>query len=246
MSELGIVLFALGGFVLGSFAWIVANIQAGRWRPMSDANREGQAAGGPGWLRALKLTADPASTSSTRFLPLMSVAAAVFMAVYLGLLASRRDSVSELLTVAAFAVPLLVILLVDWWTRVIYTNWIAVGTVLALGIAALDGLRSFLDALGGLATGAAVFGGFYILALLLYRDVRVVSLGAGDVLLAAMIGAMTGDFLTAVGTLFYGILLAALGAGLLLLTRRGSQRKALPSGAYLCVGAFIGLALRVW
>ncbi len=46
--------------------------------------------------------------------------------------------------------------------------------------------------------------------------------------------------------LFYGILLAALGAGLLLLTRRGSQRKALPSGAYLCVGAFVGLALQVW
>jgi len=194
----------------------------------------------------MMLTVDLASTRSTRMWPLTWVAVEFFMAVYLGLLASRTDSVADLITVAAFAFPLLVILLVDWWTRVIYTNWIAVGTVLALGVAGLDGLRSFLDALGGLATGAVVFGGFYILALLLYRDVRVVSLGAGDVLLAAMIGAMTGDILAAVGTLFYGILLAALGAGLLLLTRRGSQRKALPSGAYLCVGAFVGLALQVW
>ena len=112
--------------------------------------------------------------------------------------------------------PLLVVLLVDWWTRVIYTNWIAAGVVLALAIAAFDGVRSLLEALAGLAIGAAVFGAFYILALLLYRDVRVVSLGAGDVWLAAMIGAMTGDVLAAIGTLFYGILLAALGAGVLL------------------------------
>jgi leader peptidase (prepilin peptidase)/N-methyltransferase len=129
---------------------------------------------------------------------------------------------------------------------VIYTNWIAAGIVLALIVAGLDGWWSFLEALAGLAVGAAVFGAFYVVALLLYRDVRVVSLGMGDVWLAAMIGAMTGDVRAAIGTLFYGILLGALGAGVLLVARRGSQVRALPSGSYLCAGALIGLALQVW
>jgi prepilin signal peptidase PulO-like enzyme (type II secretory pathway) len=168
------------------------------------------------------------------------------VAVYSAIVAFQADSGGDVVKLLLFAVPLLVVLLVDWWTRVIYTNWIAAGVVLALAIAGFDGLRSILEALAGLAIGAAVFGAFYILALLLYRDVRVVSLGAGDVWLAAMIGAMTGDVLAAIGTLFYGILLGAIGAGVLLVARRGSQVRALPSGSYLCAGALIGLALQIW
>lgn len=168
------------------------------------------------------------------------------VAVFFGVVAFRADSVGDVIALMLFAVPLLVVMLVDWWTRMIYTNWIAAGIILALVVAALDGVRSVLEALAGLAIGAAVFGAFFVVALLLYRDIRVVSLGAGDVWLAAMIGAMTGDVLAAIGTLFYGILLGAIGAGVLLVARRGSQVRALPSGSYLCTGALIGLALQIW
>lgn len=261
MIDIEVVAFAAVGLVLGSLAWTVAVLQVGLTAaaptpaspPGSPSTASGPG-GGPvpsstlGWLPLWGFGADRSGADAGRggSRPLVRAAVEVAVAVYLGVLAGRADSTADLAPVALFAFPLLVIALVDWWTRVIYTNWIAVGTVLALGVAAVHGLHSFLEALGGLATGAAVFGAFYVVALLLYRDVRVVSLGAGDVFLAGMIGAMTGDVLAAVGTLFYGILLAAVGAGVLLIARRGTQRKALPSGAYLCAGAFIGLALQVW
>ncbi len=246
MSEGGIVLFALVGLLLSSCAWTVAVFQAGRAGPAGNGGQGRAGSAVWGWLPLWGFGFNRGDAADTTHRSFARAAIEVGAALYLGIVASRTGSVAELVPLAVFAFPLVVVLLVDWWTRIIYTNWIAVGTVLALGVAALDGLRSFLEALGGFAMGAAVFGAFYVLALLLYRDVRVVSLGAGDVLLAGMIGAMTGDILAVVGTLFYGILLAALGAGILLLSRRGAQKKALPSGAYLCAGAFVGLALQVW
>ena len=200
----------------------------------------------PRWLPLWGFGLDRPGSVSSRCRPPARAIFEIAVAVYFGIVASQADSAWDVVALFLFAIPLLVVMLVDWWTRVIFTNWIAAGIVLALVVAAFGGVRSVLDALVGLAVGAAVFGAFYVLALLLYRDVRVVSLGAGDVWLAAMIGAMTGDFRAAIGTLFYGILLAAVGAGVLLLARRGAQVRALPSWSYLCAGALIGLALQLW
>lgn len=244
MSEIGIAVSGIVGLLLGSLAWTAAAVQMALSEPISGKNSIPTTP--PGWLPlwgfGFDRSGESVGTRRTSARAIFEVAVALYSAVVAARAAERLD----LLVIGLFAVPLLVVLLVDWWTRTIFTNWIAAGMVLALVVAAFDGVRSLVEAFAGLATGAAVFGGFYVVSLLLYRDVRVVSLGAGDVALAAMIGAMTGDALAAVGTLFYGIVLAALGAGVLLIVRRGSQAKALPSGSYLCAGALIGLALQVW
>jgi prepilin signal peptidase PulO-like enzyme (type II secretory pathway) len=232
------------GLFLGSITWAAAMAQVG----LAGTGRQPDEMplSLPRWLPLWGFGLDRPAATSERSRPPIRAGFEVAVAAYAAIVAFRADSAGDVVALLLFSIPLLVVLLVDWWTRVIFTNWIAAGIVLALVVAAVDGVRSVLEALGGLAIGAAVFGAFYILALVLYRDVRVVSLGAGDVWLAAMIGAMTGDVLAAIGTLFYGILLAAIGAGVLLLVRRGVQARALPSGSYLCAGALIGLALQVW
>jgi len=244
VSDAWPIVAGIAGLFLGSITWAAALVQlalAGADRPPESLTLTA-----PRWLPLWGFGLDRPNSAYPRHRPPMRAIFEIAVAAYFALIAFRADSAGDVVALFLFAIPLLVILLVDWWTRVIFTNWIAVGVVLALVVAAFDGVWSILEALAGLAIGAAVFGAFYLLALLLYHEVRVVSLGAGDVWLAAMIGAMTGDVLAAIGTLFYGILLAALGAGVLLLVRRGAQVRALPSGSYLCVGALIGLALQVW
>lgn len=217
MNVLGVVLYAGLGALIGGLAWVVASAQAGL------ANRKDDR----GW-----------SPTQVGFVAVV--------AAYFGLVAARSDETKQLVAIAVFALPLLVILLVDWWTRFIYTNVILVGIVAGLAVAAADGLSSLLHALAGLAGGAALFLAFFLLAAVIYRNLKVVPFGLGDVYLAGMIGAMVGGFLAAVGTLFYGILLAGVAAGLLLVTKRAKRRDPVPYGPYLCVGAFIALALQVW
>jgi prepilin signal peptidase PulO-like enzyme (type II secretory pathway) len=73
-----------------------------------------------------------------------------------------------------------------------------------------------------------------------YRSVNVVPFGKGDVYLAAMIAAMVrlDDLIAA---LFIGVLLAAVGGLLLIVTQRVGRRQAMPYGPYLCLGALIAL-----
>lgn len=244
MSDALPVVAGIAGLFLGGITWSAALFQlalAGHGQPHAPFPHSL-----PRWLPLWGFGLDRSAVAPPRSRPSLRAVFEIAVATYFAIVAFRADSAGDVVVLFLFAVPLLIVLLVDWWTRVIYTNWIAAGVVLALVVAGIGGGWSLLEALAGMAVGAAVFGAFYIVALLLYRDVRVVSLGMGDVWLAAMIGAMTGDVLAAIGTLFYGILLAAVGAGILLLARRGTQVRALPSGSYLCVGALIGLALQVW
>jgi leader peptidase (prepilin peptidase)/N-methyltransferase len=164
---------------------------------------------------------------------------------YFALVALRADDVGGMLAVALFSGPLLVVLLVDWWTRYIYTNVIAAGLLAGFAVATLDGVDSLLHALAGAAGGAGLFLGFYAIAAMMYRSVTVVPFGLGDVYLAAMIGAMLGGFLAVIAALFYGVFLAGAGAVLLLVTRRVQRRDAIPYGPYLCAGAFVALLIQV-
>lgn len=217
MNLFGVVLYAGLGALIGGLAWVVASAQAGR------ANRKDDRAWSP-----------------------IQIGFVAVVTAYFGLVAARSDDAKQLVAIALFSLPLLVILLVDWWTRFIYTNVIVVGIVAGLAVAAVDGFSSLLHALAGLAGGAALFLAFFVLAAVIYRNLKVVPFGLGDVYLAGMIGAMVGGFFAAVGTLFYGILLAGVMAGALLLTKRAGRRDPVPYGPYLCAGAFIALALQVW
>lgn len=166
----------------------------------------------------------------------------VGVAAYVALVTWRQDDWLTLVSVVVFAVPLLVILLVDLWTRLIYTNVIYAGTLAGFVFALFDGASALLRSVLGLVAATLIFAGFYLLAIALYHNTRVVPFGRGDIYLAAMIGAMV-RWPAVLGALFYGIALAGVAAVLILATRRAGRRQAMPYGPFLCLGALIALAL---
>ncbi len=161
-------------------------------------------------------------------------------ALFFGALGYKLGFSLDLVMVTCFSIPLLVIMLVDFWTRLIHTNVILAGIVLGWIFAAADGMDQLLRSVLGMAIGAGAFLFFYVLAIVIYRNPKVVPFGLGDVYLAAMIGAMVRA--DQVGrALLYGIFLAAIILGALLLAKVLSRRQAVAYGPYLCLGALITL-----
>jgi leader peptidase (prepilin peptidase)/N-methyltransferase len=161
---------------------------------------------------------------------------------YFAILAMSHDWGLDLAASLLFAVPLLVILLVDWWTRLIYTNVIGVGLMLGLVIALIDGPWQLVNSLLSMVGSAAAFGLLFVMAALIYRNISVVPFGLGDVYLAAMIGAMV-RYPAVVSALFLGVLLAGVVLALLLASKRVSRQTAVPYGPFLCAGALVSLVL---
>lgn len=142
-------------------------------------------------------------------------------------------------TAALFSLVLLVILRIDWQHHLIYTVTIAPGIMLALAAAALRSPGALLSATIAAAGAGLVFAFLFGLAILIYRQQ---ALGFGDILLAALIGAMTGVG-QVVPALFLGMVLAAAGGLLLIATGVRSRRDFIPYGAYLCAGTIVVLLL---
>lgn len=247
MNAVEVAAFALLGVLIAGACWVIAFAQANK-RPLF---------GGPlcaschaalpaaAWLPFWGIGSSGRCGPCGAVQPRRRIAFELAVGTYFALIALRADDLESLIAVAVFSGPLLVILLVDWWTRFIYTNVIAAGLLAGFAVAAFDGIGSLLHALAGAAGGAGLFLGFYVLAAVVYRSVKVVPFGLGDVYLAAMIGAMIGSFLAVLAALFYGILLAGIGAVLLLVTRRVTRRQPIPYGPYLCAGALLALLLQV-
>lgn len=147
----------------------------------------------------------------------------------------------EFAATVVFSVVLLVILRIDWRHHLIFQNTILVGIMIALAYAGTASRRA--DALlwssVGAIAAAALFLFLYGLALAIYKRR---ALGFGDVLLAALIGAMTGPD-TAMALLI-GMLLGAGGGLLLVALRVRTMRDYIPYGAYLCAGTIITLLVR--
>ena len=166
----------------------------------------------------------------------------VATAAYFAVLGWRFGFSLDLLMVICFSVPLLMIGLVDFWTRLIHTNVIYLGVALGWVFAVLDGGRGLLNSVIGMAVGGAVFIFFFVAAILIYRNIRVVPFGLGDVYLAAMIGAMV-RFDHVMQALVIGIFLAGIILAALLAVRVLSRKQAVAYGPYLCLGALITLML---
>jgi leader peptidase (prepilin peptidase) / N-methyltransferase len=164
----------------------------------------------------------------------------LLMGVYWGIAAHTHDSKLDLAAVLVFSFPLAIILLVDLWTRLIHTNLIMAGAIAGLAFAAADSPTALLKSFAGMVVATLVFALFFLLAAALYRNVRVVPFGLGDVYLAAMIGAMVRLGFIA-PALFLGIVLGGVSLVLLLLLKRVSRRQAVAYGPYLCLGAMITL-----
>lgn len=134
---------------------------------------------------------------------------------------------------ALFSLALILTLFLDWLYQDIYYIVILPPAALAL-LSTLWGNNARLELLGrlaGLGIGLTFFGLLFVLGQVLFRSQ---ALGLGDVWLAGSIGTMTG-FYGALWALSLGIVLAAVGAGVLLLLRRRAAGDYMPYGAYLCL-----------
>ncbi len=139
--------------------------------------------------------------------------------------------------VALFSLLLLLILRIDWQHHLIFTVTIVPGIILALAVAMLRSPRALLSAgVAGIGAGL-LFTFFFALAILIYRKQ---ALGFGDILLAVLIGTMTGVH-AIFPALFVGMVLAAVGGLILVLLGIRGRRDYIPYGAYLCAGTILVL-----
>lgn len=134
---------------------------------------------------------------------------------------------------------LLLVLRIDWQHHLIFLITIMPGTVVALLFALWDSPSALLEALAAMLIAGVTFLLLFLIGIAVFR---VRALGMGDIWLAAMIGAMTG--FAALSALLLGMLLAAVGAVFLMVTRQRGRKDFLPYGAYLCCGAIIIVVLR--
>jgi leader peptidase (prepilin peptidase)/N-methyltransferase len=173
----------------------------------------------------------------THFRPLTEATTAILFALALW----RAGLTVEFGALTVFTVILLVILRIDWQNHLIFQNTIVAGILIALGYAAIASPEpsALLWATVAAVGAAFLFLCLYFLALFIYKRR---ALGFGDVLLAALIGAMAGQ--NAFLAIFIGMLLGAAGGLLLVALRVRTMRDYIPYGAYLCAGTIIALFIR--
>ncbi|MFL5760725.1 MAG: prepilin peptidase [Thermomicrobiales bacterium] len=242
---IGIIFFGILGWAAGAAIWIIARAQADKrgflTGPVCDAC--GAALPDTAWVPFYgfgSVSECPSCHARQGFLrPLFELGTAAYFAAA----AAVIDDKTRLVAAICFSVPLLIILLVDAWTRFIYTNVIGLGLALGLLFAAADGIWDLGKSIIGILVGLGIFVGFFLLARVLYRSVKVVPFGLGDVYLAAMIGAMV-RFPLVLSSLILGIVLAGIAGMALLLAKRASRKQVIPYGPYLCAGALVVILTR--
>ncbi len=141
---------------------------------------------------------------------------------------------------AAFATLLMVILAIDLRHREVYLILGYGGIALALLVAPSSMSGSWFSAAVGSAIGLVAFGGLYLLGRLLYRGGE--PLGAGDITIAALLGAMAG-FPGVFTALLVGIFAGGIGA-IVILASGGSRKVIMPYGPALCVGGLWAMLAR--
>jgi leader peptidase (prepilin peptidase) / N-methyltransferase len=213
------------GYAAGAGVWLVVQLFVGQ-------NERTPASAGP--LSRFHLLRDVGGALSP--LAALTQGGMALWGAYLGWRAPTLERAAPALLVTGL---LLAISLIDLQTR-------RIPNALVLAVLAWAGIQvAWLGepappaAILGLLEGGAVF---LILAL-----IRRGAMGAGDVKLAAALGAMLGAPLVCEG-LTLGVLAAAAAAVFLLVTRRAGRKDYMAYGPYLCLGAWIvwTRALGLW
>lgn len=146
----------------------------------------------------------------------------------------RHDFSFNGIRAAIFALALLIVLRIDWQNHLIFTITIVPAIVVALAFQAYSSFDDLIWATGAMFGAALLFLVLFILALVIYGKR---ALGLGDIWLAALIGAMTGQ--SVIAALLLGMFLAGFGGLFLILIRVRSRTDYIPYGAYLCLGAIV-------
>jgi leader peptidase (prepilin peptidase)/N-methyltransferase len=143
--------------------------------------------------------------------------------------------------VIVLAVPLLITIVTDIRRRAVYPAVLLTGLLIAAGVAAY-GPHGVLPALlSGVGAGGAM-ALLLVLSRRIWRDETETPLGDGDILIAVTLGVMLGPERTA-PALFAGMVMAAMVAGVLLLTGKARREETVPYGAFLCLAAIIALGM---
>lgn len=166
--------------------------------------------------------------------------AAWILAGLYALLALRFGWSSTLMAHSLYTAVLLLIAMVDWRHRYVYTIVVYPTIAAALLLTPAATGVGILETGVGLALGAAVFVGVYAMGRLLYRGSEAV--GKGDVEIGALVGVMLG-FPKVIQALFLGMVVNAVFVLALLAARRRSRRDFVPYGPGLCVGAFVAMLM---
>lgn len=204
------------GYLVGLVAWLVACWFASRYRTGPSPDHPPQA--GP-FLRGIKGAISlPAA---------LTQAGLALWGIYVGWQAPAPAQVVAALLVTGF---LLAICLVDFQTRRI-PNLLLLILLIWTAVQILWLRQPTLQAS---ALGLLVGGGLFFLLALLGRG----ALGAGDVKLAATVGALLGYPLVFAG-LVSGALAGGVAALVLLATRRAGRKDTMAYGPYLALGAWI-------
>lgn len=146
----------------------------------------------------------------------------------------RSEFSFDSLRAAVFALALLLILRIDWQNHLIFTITILPAIAVALAFQAYSSIDELVWSTGAMLGAGLLFLILFILALVIYGKR---ALGLGDIWLAALIGAMTGENIFS--AIIFGMFLAAFGGLFLILIRVRSRTDYIPYGAYLCLGAII-------
>ena len=141
---------------------------------------------------------------------------------------------------AAFATLLMMILAIDLRHREVYRVLGYGGIVLALRVAPLSMSGGLFSAAVGGTIGGLGFGGLYLIGRAVYRGGE--PLGAGDVTIAILLGAMAG-FPGVFTALLVGIMAGGIGAVILLALGRG-RKVFMPYGPALCLGGLWAMLVR--
>jgi leader peptidase (prepilin peptidase)/N-methyltransferase len=157
-------------------------------------------------------------------------AAATIVAIAFGRYGFSFDG----LRAAVFALALLIVLRIDWQNHLIFTITILPAILVALAFQAFSSTDELIWSTIAMVGAAVVFFVLFMLALVIYGKR---ALGLGDIYLAGLIGAMTGE--SVVTAIILGMCLAAFGGLFLILIRVRSRTDYIPYGAYLCLGAMV-------
>lgn len=141
---------------------------------------------------------------------------------------------------AGFVTLLMVILAIDLRHREVYLILGYGGIALALLAAPVSMSGSLVSAAVGSLIGGLGFGALYLIGRLVYRGGE--PLGAGDITIAALLGAMAG-FPGVFTALLVGIFAGGIGA-VAILVAGGSRKVIMPYGPALCLGGLWAMLIR--
>lgn len=237
------ILLAVLGLVAGSLVWIVGEGLAddcGRICLPTCAACETPLPA-RAWLPLTTLVGGARCPACGLRQPSSRALCEVLAAAYFALAYWRFGYSTELVAVLACSLPLLIVLMIDLWTRYVYTSVVIAGALIGFGFALANGFGTLLTAALAALGGGLIFAVVFVLARTLYGTAEEDPFGWGDVLLAAMIGAIT-NYPGVVRALVLGIFLGGAVAAVLL-ARRKRGGDAFAYGACLCGGALLALVL---